>query len=293
MRLRTTPGGLIGEESRTVADGPGYPPATTATARRRCGTSRHVKENVAAYKYPRHLWLVDELPKGPTGKILKREIVAACGGAVMSGPTNGGSSRGPRAASRAALDVLLTDAAIEPRTVGRLVQPVTAARLAGGLARHPRRVARRVGGLGAELTRIAVGGSEVAPPKGDRRFSDRAWRESWLFHRLMQAYLALEDAAEGLSTTPGWTGATSCAPGSWSRTCSTRSRRRTSASPTPRCSRRRSTAAAPTSSRAAAGSSAMPPTAGCPRWSTRAGSRSAATSRSARARSCCVRRCSS
>ena len=34
-----------------------------------------VKERVAAYKYPRHVWLVDELPKGPTKKILKREIV--------------------------------------------------------------------------------------------------------------------------------------------------------------------------------------------------------------------------
>ena len=34
----------------------------------------YVKERVAAYKYPRHVWLVDELPKGPTGKILKREI---------------------------------------------------------------------------------------------------------------------------------------------------------------------------------------------------------------------------
>jgi long-chain acyl-CoA synthetase len=34
----------------------------------------HVKENVASYKYPRRIWFVDELPKGPTGKILKREI---------------------------------------------------------------------------------------------------------------------------------------------------------------------------------------------------------------------------
>jgi long-chain acyl-CoA synthetase len=33
-----------------------------------------VKERVAAYKYPRHVWLVPALPKGPTGKILKREI---------------------------------------------------------------------------------------------------------------------------------------------------------------------------------------------------------------------------
>jgi long-chain acyl-CoA synthetase len=33
-----------------------------------------VKEQIAAYKYPRRVWFVDELPKGPTGKILKREI---------------------------------------------------------------------------------------------------------------------------------------------------------------------------------------------------------------------------
>jgi long-chain acyl-CoA synthetase len=34
----------------------------------------YVKERVAAYKYPRRVWLADSLPKGPTGKILKREI---------------------------------------------------------------------------------------------------------------------------------------------------------------------------------------------------------------------------
>lgn len=48
-----------------------------------------VKGQVAAYKYPRHVWLVDDLPKGATGKIVKREvevpgevlgIVAAVGG---------------------------------------------------------------------------------------------------------------------------------------------------------------------------------------------------------------------
>ncbi|HEY1274111.1 MAG TPA: long-chain fatty acid--CoA ligase [Thermoleophilaceae bacterium] len=36
----------------------------------------YVKEQVASYKYPRRIWFVDELPKGPTGKILKREIEA-------------------------------------------------------------------------------------------------------------------------------------------------------------------------------------------------------------------------
>jgi long-chain acyl-CoA synthetase len=34
----------------------------------------YVKERVAAYKYPRHVWLTGGLPKGPTGKLLKREI---------------------------------------------------------------------------------------------------------------------------------------------------------------------------------------------------------------------------
>jgi long-chain acyl-CoA synthetase len=34
----------------------------------------YVKDQVAAYKYPRKIWFEDELPKGPTGKILKREI---------------------------------------------------------------------------------------------------------------------------------------------------------------------------------------------------------------------------
>jgi long-chain acyl-CoA synthetase len=34
----------------------------------------YVREQVAAYKYPRKVWFVEELPKGATGKILKREI---------------------------------------------------------------------------------------------------------------------------------------------------------------------------------------------------------------------------
>ncbi|MFF8028793.1 long-chain fatty acid--CoA ligase [Streptomyces sp. NPDC007896] len=34
----------------------------------------YVKHQVAAYKYPRKVWITDALPKGPTGKILKRQI---------------------------------------------------------------------------------------------------------------------------------------------------------------------------------------------------------------------------
>jgi long-chain acyl-CoA synthetase len=34
----------------------------------------YIKANIAAYKYPPHVWFVEELPKGATGKILKRAI---------------------------------------------------------------------------------------------------------------------------------------------------------------------------------------------------------------------------
>jgi long-chain acyl-CoA synthetase len=47
-------------------------PGSTETAE---SLQEYVKERVAAYKYPRRIWFLDELPKGPTGKILKREIV--------------------------------------------------------------------------------------------------------------------------------------------------------------------------------------------------------------------------
>jgi long-chain acyl-CoA synthetase len=42
----------------------------------------HVKGQLAAYKYPRKLWIVSELPIGSTGKILKREIVLPPPGAT-------------------------------------------------------------------------------------------------------------------------------------------------------------------------------------------------------------------
>jgi long-chain acyl-CoA synthetase len=35
----------------------------------------HVRSQLAAYKYPRQVRIVSELPHGDTGKILKREIV--------------------------------------------------------------------------------------------------------------------------------------------------------------------------------------------------------------------------
>jgi long-chain acyl-CoA synthetase len=63
------PHSSLGEEvGAAIALRPGHA-ATTGELR------DFVKQRVAAYKYPRHVWLIDGLPKGPTGKILKREIV--------------------------------------------------------------------------------------------------------------------------------------------------------------------------------------------------------------------------
>jgi polyhydroxyalkanoate synthase len=107
-------------------------------------------------------------------------------------------SRGPRVAARSAIDVMLTDAAVEQGGAHRFIKPIAAAKVAAGLARHPDRVARRAGGLGRDLAAAAAGRSETAPAKGDRRFTDRAWQENWLLRRVLQSYLATTETVDGL-----------------------------------------------------------------------------------------------
>jgi polyhydroxyalkanoate synthase subunit PhaC len=96
----------------------------------------------------------------------------------------------------APLDVLLTEATYSPRQ--RFFAADAALRLGASLARRPGKVAGRLTDLGRELGRAAAGGADVSPPRGDRRFSDPAWEENPLFHRLMQAYLATSEAVDGL-----------------------------------------------------------------------------------------------
>jgi polyhydroxyalkanoate synthase len=107
-------------------------------------------------------------------------------------------SVGPRAAARSALDVMLTDAAIDDGGVRRFIKPTAAAKVAAALLRRPARLANRVGGLGQELGRIAAGRSEQAPAKSDRRFADPAWGENWLLRRLLQSYLATAETLDQL-----------------------------------------------------------------------------------------------
>ena len=57
-----------GEEVKAVV---AFKPGHTATAEE---IIAYCKEHLAAYKYPRIVEIRDSLPKGPTGKILKREL---------------------------------------------------------------------------------------------------------------------------------------------------------------------------------------------------------------------------
>ena len=64
----SVPDDLLGEE---VGAAVALRPGATATLE---DVRQFVKDNIAAYKYPRHIWQVDELPKTATGKILRREV---------------------------------------------------------------------------------------------------------------------------------------------------------------------------------------------------------------------------
>jgi long-chain acyl-CoA synthetase len=62
------PDSLLGEE---VGAAVAFRPGATATLE---DVQAFVKDRIAAYKYPRHVWQVEALPKGPTGKILRRDV---------------------------------------------------------------------------------------------------------------------------------------------------------------------------------------------------------------------------
>ena len=106
------------------------------------------------------------------------------------------AAHGPSEAASAAVDVLLSDAALDRRAP--FVSPGPALRVAAGLARRPVGTARRVASLGTELTRVATGSSSLRPSRRDRRFADPAWESSWLFRRLMQSHLAVEEGVDAL-----------------------------------------------------------------------------------------------
>jgi polyhydroxyalkanoate synthase len=96
----------------------------------------------------------------------------------------------------ASLDTLLADAG--GGATRRWFPGVAGAKLVAKLATRPWKVARRGVGYGGELAKIAVGQSDVAPSKKDRRFADEAWRGNPAFRRLAQVYLAAGKTVDDL-----------------------------------------------------------------------------------------------
>ncbi len=80
----------------------------------------------------------------------------------------------------------------------RLPRPGTTAKVAAGLARHPRAAAGRATHLTGDLAKIAAGRSDLRPAKRDRRFADAGWDGNWLLRRVLQTYLAAGGAVDGL-----------------------------------------------------------------------------------------------
>ena len=90
---------------------------------------------------------------------------------------------------------MTTDLLINPP---KLPRPATAAKLAAGIARHPRATTRRAAGATKELAKIAAGRSDVTPAKRDRRFADPGWEGNFLLRRVLQTYLTIGGTVDGL-----------------------------------------------------------------------------------------------
>jgi polyhydroxyalkanoate synthase subunit PhaC len=120
--------------------------------------------------------------------------------AMMTTGNDLSGSAGPEAMS-APLDLLLTDAVFG--ALSRLNPGESGLRLAAALASRPGLVAGRGRQLLGEMARIVVGNSQVQPSRRDRRFADPGWAGNPLLRRVMQAYLATAETAEGLAADVG------------------------------------------------------------------------------------------
>jgi polyhydroxyalkanoate synthase len=105
-------------------------------------------------------------------------------------------SAAPRGAASSGLDTMLTDATRGP--LRRMLPGRAAIKLAARLTTRPDAVITRGAQLAAELAKVGLGRSELAPAKGDRRFKDEAWRSNPAFRRLLQSYLATARALDCL-----------------------------------------------------------------------------------------------
>ena len=131
--------------------------AARAAVRPGGGAGSGCSERVAAYKYPRHVVLVDALPTGPTGKILKREIDRD----ALARPPCAGLVLHAVGVGRA-----------EPRAVRRGVEPAARGRGVGAAAARPRALAPRLLGRRREVGERLVRGGAVALGRGAPRLGE-------------------------------------------------------------------------------------------------------------------------
>jgi len=96
----------------------------------------------------------------------------------------------------APLDQLLIEATGSP--LRGFIPDASTAKFVGKLLSQPGDTARQLGGLAGQLLKVARGQSTLAPARGDRRFTDPAWTQNAMLHRLVQAYLAAGHTADEL-----------------------------------------------------------------------------------------------
>ena len=94
-----------------------------------------------------------------------------------------------------------------PYDILGLTETAGALRFLGQMAlRYPQAVLRTAPELGQEMLKISLGKSEVAPQKGDKRFTDPAWQQNPLLRATMQSYLTWGTGLERYIDNLGMTG---------------------------------------------------------------------------------------
>ena len=184
------------------------------------------REQIAPYKYPRYVWLVPGLPKGPTGKILRREVQPS-GGVLMTAqpvrpPEDNATRPVDEAAVSGAIDAvgeLDAPGALDlfaARRCARHTTPVPAGFQRRALPDQPGRPSGDPGP--ARPARwlpsspgIAAGSSAIAPERRDRRFADPAWSRTRCSSARSRHTWPSGRPPRSCSLTPNWTGGTTSA----------------------------------------------------------------------------------
>ena len=73
----------------------------------------------------------------------------------------------------------------------------TAQKIGAQAWRQPALVMEQEAAFAREVLKLFSGGGESVPPKGDKRFTDAAWQNNFMYRATLQGYLAWRDALAG------------------------------------------------------------------------------------------------